>query len=394
MLLLGSRAGMFLASTVCVIALTRILGPAQYGIYAAAVAITTAVQAFGFMGLDQLYLRGDVDEAELRTASMHVALLQIVLVAVAAAGWPNLSMTARVCTVAMGIGQATIAMRLPWYYTPQRRLQFAVRARREVAAFALTQLAVVAVVVIGQGVLAAGLAAMVAGLFLVAVSRAQVGPRAVWSLRKSWQLLRAGSPFVFSTAFYTLYMEVDVALLAALTVPAVVAQYSVAYTFVTAAAVLPIALNADVLRPHLYRTSTPTARRRLLRDFAWLTVGLGVTAGLVVYLFGPLATHVLYGRRYDAAGALVIILAIALPFHYLNSWAANLLVGVRRLREVVTVQAVLAAANIACNLGLIPALGARGAAIATVGTESVGVGLYVACLLRRRGKLLNVDERC
>lgn len=384
--LLGSRAAMFAATTICLIAITRILGPAQYGLYAAAGAVSAAVQAFGFLGLDQLYLRGDVDDAELRAASMHVALLQIILVAVAAFCWPNLTLTARLCTIALGIGQATISMRLPWYYEPQRRLQFRIRARREVGAFSLMQAAVIAVVVTGHGALAASVAAMAAGLFLVLVSRAQIGARAAWSVHRSWQLLRAGTPFVFSTAFYTLYMEVDVGLLAALTAPAVVAQYAAAYTFVTAAAVLPVALNADVLRPHLYRATGAAARRALVRYFAWLSVGLGLASGLAVYLLGPIATRVLYGHRYEAAAALVTVLAVALPFHYFNSWAANILVGVRRLREVLAVQATLAASNIACNLLLIPRMGARGAAIATVGTEVLGLILYVACVTRGRGR--------
>jgi O-antigen/teichoic acid export membrane protein len=156
---------------------------------------------------------------------------------------------------------------------------------------------------------------------------------------------------------------------------------------VTAAAVLPIALNADVLRPHLYRTATAAARRTLLTYFAWLSLGLGLAAGLLVYFLGPLATHIMYGRRYEAAGVLVTLLAIALPFHYFNSWASNMLVGVRRLRTVVGVQAALAAGNIACNLVLIPRLGARGAAIATVGTECLGVCLFIAALAYRRGWL-------
>jgi O-antigen/teichoic acid export membrane protein len=382
--LLGSRALIFAASTASLVAVARVLGPAEYGVLAAAGAISLTVQAFGALGLDQLYLRGDVGDGELRGGSMHVSLLQIAAVAVAAGCWPQLSIVARLCTVALGISQATATMRLPWLLVPHRRLQFAVRARREVASFLLTQCVIVAVVVTGHGPLAAAALAVPAGLFLVAVSGAQVGERPPTSLRRSWHLLCAGLPFVFSSVFYTLYLQVDAALLAALVAPAVVAQYSVAYSFVIAAAVIPVALNNDVLRPHLYRAAGPEPRAALTRRFAWLSLALGFAAGLSIFFLGPLATRLLYGHRYAAAGVLTSILAVALPFHYFNSWAGNILLAARRLREVVAVQAALTCGNIAANLILIPRLGAQGAAIATVGTEAAGLCLYVACLMVTR----------
>ena len=383
-ILVGSRAIMFAASTASLVAIARILGPAEYGVLAVAGAIALAVQAFGTLGLDQLYLRGDVDDAELRAASLTVGLLQVAVVVVAAVCWPHLSLVTRVSTVALGVTQATATVRMPWLLVPHRQLRFAVRARREVAAFVLTQLAIVAAVVIGLGPLVAAVLAMAAGVFLIAVSRAQVGARALVSPSRLARLVASGLPFVLSSVFYTLYLQVDAALLAALAAPAIVAQYSVAYSFLTAAAVLPIALNNDVLRPHLYRAATAHAKASLARRFAALSIALGLLAGALVFLLGPLATQLLYGHRYAPAGAVVMILAVALPFHYVNSWAGNMLVAATRLRALVTVQALLTLANIAANLVVIPSLGARGAAIVTVGTEAAGVAMYSCLLLRRQ----------
>lgn len=383
-ILVGSRGVMFAASTAALVAVARILGPSEYGVLAVAGAISLAVQGFGALGLDQLYLRGDVDDAELRGASLTIGLLQAAVVVIAAACWPQLSTVARLCTVALGVSQATATMRLPWLLVPHRQLRFAVRARREVAAFLLTQLVIVAAVVIGFGPLVAAVLAMAAGVFLIAISRAQAGARTTASPRRLWRLVRAGLPFVLSSIFYTLYLQVDAALLAALAAPAIVAQYSVAYSFVTAAAVLPVALNNDVLRPHLYRASTEQARGSLARRFAAASLFLGLIAGALVFFLGPLATQLLYGHRYAPAGALVMILAAALPFHYVNSWAGNLLVASTRMRELVSLQAVLTIGNITANLLVIPSLGARGAAIVTVCTEAAGVALYTSLLLRRR----------
>lgn len=383
--LVGSRAIMFAASTASLVAVARILGPAEYGVLAVAGAISLAVQAFGVLGLDQLYLRGDVDESELRTASLTIGVLQAAIVAIAAACWPQLSAVARLCTVALGVTQAAATIRMPWLLVPHRQLRFAVRARREVVAFVLTQLVIVAAVVSGFGPLVAAVMAMAAGVLLIAVSRAQAGARTSVSVRRLWRLVAAGLPFVLSSIFYTLYLQVDAALLAALATPAIVAQYSVAYSFVAAAAVLPVALNNDVLRPHLYRAVTAQARASLARRFAAVSVVLGLTAGVLVFFLGPIATQIFYGHRYAPAGALVMILAVALPFHYANSWAGNILVATMRMRELVAVQGILTLGNIAANLLVIPSLGARGAAIVTVGTEAAGVALY-GCLLLRRGR--------
>lgn len=383
-ILVGSRAIMFAASTAALVAVARILGPAEYGLLAVAGAIALAVQAFGALGIDQLYLRGDVDDAELRGVSLTIGLLQAAIVVIAAAAWPQLSVTARLCTVALGVSQATASLRMPWLLAPQRQLRFAARARREVAAFLLTQLVIVAAVVSGLGPLVAAVLALAAGIFLVAISGAQVGKRTTASPRRLWRLLHAGVPFVLSSIFYTLYLQVDAALLAALATPAIVAQYSVAYSFVTAAAVLPVALNNDVLRPHLYRSSSEHARAGLARRFAALSVVLGLIAGALVFFAGPFATRVLYGHSYAAAGSLVMILALALPFHYVNSWAGNMLVAAARMRALVAVQAVLTLGNITANLLVIPRLGARGAAIVTIATEAAGVALYACLLLRRR----------
>lgn len=383
-ILLASRGLMFAASTAALVAIARILGPAEYGVFAAAGAVSLAVQAFGALGLDQLYLRGDIDDATLRGSSLIIAVLQTAAVVIAAACWPQLSTAARLCTVALGASQATATMRLPWLLVPHRQLQFAVRARREVAAFVLTQLVIVAAVARGNGPLAAAVLSMAAGMFMVAISRAQAGPRAPAPPRTLWRLVRAGLPFALSSVFYTLYLQVDAALLAALAAPAVVAQYSVAYSFVMAAAVLPVALNNDVLRPHLYRAATAHARASLTRRFAVLSLALGLIAGALVFLFGPPATRLVYGHGYAPAGALLMILALALPLHYLNSWAGNVLVASAWMREVVAVQAVLTLGNIAANLLLIPSLGARGAAITTVGTEGAGLVLYACLVVRRR----------
>lgn len=383
-ILTGSRAIMFAASTASLVAIARILGPAEYGVLAVAGAIALAVQAFGSLGLDQLYLRGDVDDAELRGGSLTIGVLQAAVVVVAAVCWPHLAMVARLSTVALGVTQATATVRMPWLLVPHRQLRFAIRARREVAAFVLTQLAIVAAVVIGLGPLAAAVLALAAGVFLIAVSRAQVGARTVVSPSRLVRLVFSGLPFVLSSVFYTLYLQVDAALLAALAAPAIVAQYSVAYSFLTAAAVLPVALNNDVLRPHLYRAVTAQAKAGLARRFAVVSLALGLIAGALVFFLGPVATQLLYGHRYEPAGTLVTILAVALPFHYVNSWAGNMLVAASRLRALVAVQGLLTLGNIAANLVVIPSLGARGAAIVTVGTEATGLAMYTVLLVRRR----------
>jgi O-antigen/teichoic acid export membrane protein len=89
-----------------------------------------------------------------------------------------------------------------------------------------------------------------------------------------------------------------------------------------------------------------------------------------------------YGDAYADAAPLLAILALAVTLMIASGVAGPLLVALGRERSTMFISAGAAALNVAANVVLIPLLDARGAALATVGTEVV-VLLAASVILAR-----------
>jgi O-antigen/teichoic acid export membrane protein len=195
--------------------------------------------------------------------------------------------------------------------------------------------------------------------------------------------VRAGLSFTAIEATFVAYFALDGAMIAAMRPAVDAGMYRVAYAFVIAAAVVPVALNADVLRVRLWQLSGER-RAQALRKAIWLTAIAAVTVTLCFELLGGFGERLFFGPKFAAAIPIIHILGLAMPFHYANSVASNLLVGQGRMRTVLRVQGVMLLVNIAGNVWLIPSHGPRGAAIATVATEALGLVVYLVVLRRSR----------
>jgi O-antigen/teichoic acid export membrane protein len=385
-LLTASRIVTFGFTALATIVFARALSPLEFGVLAGALAVNAVVGLFGTFGIDQLYLRGELDDDELRSRALELAAIALGANLVAALAWPGLPAMARACIVVLGFVGAGEQLKLPWFYGPTRLLDFATRARRELTAKAATTLlSVAAALVIGTAV-AAAIGSLVGSIAVLVVAGrwlAEVRPKALRFVRLHY---RQGLPYALSGALYTVYFQVDMAMMASFRPTVDVADYRVAFSFMLAAIVVPVAMNNDVLRTRLYRLRSAIpfsaagyhdVERRALA----MTAALGVACGVILFAAADPLVGLVYGSGYDAAIGLVQILAIACLPHFLNSWSGNVLVARGRTRAVVIVQAALLATNVAVNLWAIPTHGPEGAAVVTLGTEALGLLLYGAVLL-------------
>jgi len=385
--LLAARALAYGLSGAGTVVIARFLGPDRVGDVAAATSVVTVMLVLGAFGIDQLYLQGRVDEAATRSHLWRVAGISAALAVGGSLAWPGLPPTARLCGVLIGIAAAGDQLKVLWLCRPQYDLDFATRGRRDLGMRSLSvALSVLAAVVIGTAVsVAAGtLAASLLVLIPALASGATVSDR-METLPRLRDVLRGGLPFAVSGALYTLYFQVDGAILASLSAAHEVGLYRAAYSFVFAAVAIPVAVNGDVMRSRLYRVADRAGS--LWSDalpFAGASLGLGIAvAGVMRELATPL-TRLLFGSAFLGASSLLAVLALAMIPHYLNSWAGNLLIAAHRIRVVVVVQGSLAALNIAGNLAAIPRYGARGAAWMTVITEGAGSGVYLILVAASR----------
>lgn len=387
-LLVLSRVAIFLGTAASSLVVARVLGPREFGVVASATAITGLLVVAGSFGLDQLYLMGSLDGQTIQVRFTQATMITAAITTAGALAWPSVTTATRVCVLLIGLATAIDYLKLPWLLEPQKDLNFGLRARREVMLRLGVAGAAVAGVAVSQSPVTVGAAMLAASALLVWPARGWPRLDRHLPLASLPELMRRGLPFAMSGAFYTLYFQVDMALLASLGSTEGVAQYRAAYNFMAAAVILAVALNNEVMRPRLYRAmESPKEFAALLRSSLVLTLAAGVGCTAVLVVLGPTLVRAFYGDAYEPARSLVRLIGWAVVPHFFNSWAGNALVARRHVRPVVTLQAFLVAVNVAGNLVLIPSHGARGAALMTVATETTGAGLYAYALWRLAGSV-------
>lgn len=394
LVLVASRVAVFMVTAGSGLVLARTLGPERYGVLASATAIAGILLLLGIYGLEQLYLVDSIDLAEFTVRSTQVFGISAATVAVGALAWPAVGSSTRLCVLLVGMASAADQLKLPYLLEPQRRLDFACRARRETALRIAAAATSVVVVLVWRSPVAVAASLLAASVVLLLPTRTTPGLHARYGWRSLRKVLRRGLPFAASGALYTVYFQVDMALLASLRGPDEVAQYRAAFSLVAAAVVLAVAWNNEIMRPRLYRERDGGPQfAAILRSSAAVSVTGGALCALGMVMLGPAAIRIAYGRAYEPAGALVQILGLAMVFHFFNSWAGNVLVAKRRVRLVVALQGTLVAANVVGNLLLIPSRGARGAAGMTVVTELTGCVLYGLALWSARRPSAGDDDQ-
>lgn len=121
-----------------------------------------------------------------------------------------------------------------------------------------------------------------------------------------------------------------------------------------------------------------TALQRSYDQACWI----GIAIAAVLWLTGPWLITTLYGERYAAAGEILQIHVLALPFVFMAAVFSKWIIAEGHLVASLIRHAFGAGVNVAMNLLLIPDHGLRGAAIATV--FSYSVASYFSCFIGAR----------
>lgn len=244
-----------------------------------------------------------------------------------------------------------------------------------------------------------GIALILAGASLQAVMAAHVvggaayvAVTAVWVVRRfgppdmrvdpelALSLFRSALPFVGTAALYEMYARVDILMLHELVGAAETGQYAVAVRLVTTPVVLAN-LVGMAMYPNLSRASATSeeGRRLFLGTLKWL--GLTAMAGTVALLtVGDQALVLLFGSEYAQAGGLVPWLTVVFFVQFVAVAYWRLLFAMDREVTVLKLQAGSVALNLILNVILIPVLGALGAALASVASETViAIAFHVLC---------------
>lgn len=197
-----------------------------------------------------------------------------------------------------------------------------------------------------------------------------------WHWRVAWrrclQLFIGSLPLLLAAAAVGLYVRIGVIILGQLQGSRAVGLFSVATIMAEATHALPLAIMASAT-PVLLALRLRSERGFLdtfehwLRGIVWLGIGVCTT----LYFGAAMVVSLLFGSRYQGSVEIFEILIWSAIFVFLSVASEVWLTGQNLLRYQLPKTLLAMTFSIMLNLGLVPALGARGAAIATLLSYSV-----------------------
>jgi O-antigen/teichoic acid export membrane protein len=384
-----------LISVVTFAAITRYLGPGGYGDYAAATSFVLIPTVIADLGLSAAVLR-DISAAPARTEALvgaslpfraGVAVVALGITVACAWAFP-FDEEIRQAVLIAAIGGLLTLMTLSLLPVLQARLQMQWAVLATVAGRLVALGATLIVLEAGLG-LNGVVAAAVSGLavtfliVLLAVSRRiHLRPRIDFDY---WRRL-LGTSVVLGAAIALgqIYFRIDTVIVAVLRPATEVGLYAAAYKFLELAEVVAAAVAVSIF-PTLARFAAerdPRLHAAVQRTFEVLLAAAApitvVCAAIPATLLGVLAGH----DFTDAATALRILAFYPL-LAFTNGLLWRLLVAAHLEKTLLRVSLLVLGLNVALNFALIPAFGYLVAAVTSLASEalSVGVVLYIA---RRR----------
>ena len=364
--------------------LVRYLGADQLGLLSFAQSIVVITAVVSQLGLESILVRDLVRRAAEQKEILGTALglrvagwLGTAALAVLIAGLlrpgdgRTLLLTAICSTTALA---QTLDIVEYWF---QSRTQVAPVVAARLSAFVVGAAAKVAAIVLHASleVVAAILAvefALSSLALVVAYLRAGGSPAGWrWATARAQELLSDSWPMILNSIAIVVSVRADQMILTTLKGPTENGIYAAAQRLTEIIYYLPVAVMAAatpvLLRSH--QQDRTEYRRRLQRIFDLLGRA-GLLTAVGVSLASPLIVHVLFGNAFRATANVLAIQVWSAPVLFLGIAQTNWFIAEGRQRSLMARSAVAAAASVALNLGLVPALGARGAAISLVVSQS------------------------
>lgn len=386
-----------LASSAAVgILLARALSVSDFGLYSTAMSLTamgTAVMSGGIASLGIKALLEDPDR-QARTMSAFILLREsltavafLVLVGVARTADVDATLPTLIALTSLfarGFDATEI-----WF---QSQVQMGAVARARIASVLAMLIVRVGFALTGASlttflVLYVVEAVISSCVVLLAYLRADGSPGLQRvSPRVSATLLAVSWPLLLAGLARQVNLRSDQVLLQALLGSSAVGTYAAAARLSELTYFLPMVFTTATFPALLavrrqHGPDSPEYIRSLQRSYdsaCWT----GVAIAVGIFLVGPTLIDVLFGGRYAGAGAVLRIHVLALPFVFMAAVLAKWQVAEGLLRQALVRQTAGAIVNVALNLLLVPVLGIRGAAVATV--VSYTTASYLFCFVGGR----------
>jgi PST family polysaccharide transporter len=190
--------------------------------------------------------------------------------------------------------------------------------------------------------------------------------------------LAQGIPLWLVTVISLLYFRGDVLLMRIYVGNAEIGAYSAAYKIFEGVAILPGVIMAGAFPPLARAHGDPARQRRWERLLVLVLVALGAAAAVALYAGSARVVTLAFGHGYARAVPSLRILALAVPWFFLNMALTSILIARNLERRNLLFAILMLGVNTGANLLFIPRQGGPGAAWATLLTE---VALTICCLI-------------
>jgi O-antigen/teichoic acid export membrane protein len=267
----------------------------------------------------------------------------------------------------------TAALRLPWLAA----LDFLVPA--------VTSVGLLVLVALRAPLLpffAAAVVAYAASLALAAtVTRGEITLRPAFHPARWRELLRDSAVFAAATAFGVVYFQVVVVAMSLIASPQQTGVFSLAFRVLSVVNGIPVLIVGSAF-PILLRAARDD-RERLRYATTRLLEGnllLGGWLSLLVVVGAPFAIHVIGGPGFAGSAAVLRILGAGVIATFVAAVFAMTLLSLRAYGLLISTSIGMVALAVALCAILIPAHGARGAAVVTLTLEVVLACAYGAML--------------
>lgn len=208
-------------------------------------------------------------------------------------------------------------------------------------------------------------------LLLILQYRQKYTKNVVVSFGKIREITRRSYPFVFSAVLATIYAQTDKVMLKNMMNNDAVAYYSVA---ITLAGLMSIVVSAIIegFRPEIIsqkNTGNETAYQKRLRQVYCVTFWICILYGCFVTVFSKYIILFLYGEKYLPAQPALSLIVWYTSFSYFGTINNIYMVAEEKEKWVQVTTLLGAIANVLLNLLLIPWIGIKGAALASLLTQ-------------------------
>ncbi|WP_439574519.1 lipopolysaccharide biosynthesis protein [Phreatobacter sp.] len=367
---------------VSVILFTRMLTPAQYGVYVVAFGVAGVFSSLLFTWVRLSVLRF---ESEGRGADVRLTALFAYLISVATT---PVVLGITVWVVGMPVDRALAALALALALGLFDLGQEILKARLATGAY-LRATILRAVVAIGLSLMLIqagwggfGLIGGVVGAYLIAALASLrpvwQGPRKPFDREVFDQMARFGLPMALSGLVFALHSALDRLLVAWLLGDAAAGIYGVAADLVRQIILFPAMAVGSALAPLAIRALSEGGRAaaddHLTRSGElMLAVILPAVVGLAI--IAPHLAELILGEAFRAtAAALIPILAYAWLFQVISQQYVQVSFHLAKKPRLLVLHGLAAlVVNVACMLVLVPRFGLKGAALSLVIAEAAGV---------------------